>query len=1123
MDDKSAEKLVKETFGTNFNENKFIEFLNELFNGIEFNKQNISKFMGKGFSDYINSIYSLGQYTDSSHNSIEFYTVDLKKTSSRDRARTMQRNLIAKNLKNRGKQAGIVAFYGEESEDWRFSFVKFEYEFTKGFNLKEKLTPAKRHSFLVGPDEPNHTCLSSFKDLLIIEDDISLKQIEQAFSVENVTDEFFEEYKNLFLKLEKSLKNVVKTDEKVKNELSSKNINCGDFAKKLLGQLVFIYFLQKKGWLGVKSKDNFGSGPRDFLRKLYNKEFIDYDNFFNDVLEELFYKGLSEDVDDYHYNKFNFKVPFLNGGLFEPINQYNWKQTDIILKNEIFEEILDTFDLFNFTVIEDQPLEKEVAVDPEMLGKVLEKLSNDRREEGKYYTPREIVHYMCQQTLISYLDTNTDLNHDDIKEFIENGDLAIDSIFTRQEEAEKYNGKIYTPLNLAESIKNHSKELENLLRNVKVVDPAVGSGAFPVGMMNELVKAISILQLINNDPVDIYELKREIIENSLYGVDKDLSATDITKLRFWLSLIVDEESIDDIHPLPNLDNQILCGNSLINTFEGVQLFDDLIDNNPQTTLFAKSSEVKFKQLEKKKTKFFSTESINTKKELRVKIENLKWEIIEDYLKETNNKSKIAKIKNYKNNPEKPFLLWNLEFSEVFRGNNPGFDIVIGNPPYVQEKLNNDTLSILKKSPYHKGKMNIWYFFGCVALDIAKNDGVVSFIAPNNWITNSGASIFRNKVNREAELEFYIDFGDYKVFDAGIQTMIYLMKKNQKKKSYSVDYSVLIDKNIDNNQLIAFLYDANNNEFYKKFKTGFNREINQNEYFRFLKKEIYNILENINKNCFYLDDAEIIQGIAPNPDKINSRNISKISKANIEKYNIKQGDGVFVIPKNYFHDLTDIEKTFIKPLYEPNDCEKFYFPNNYEKEIIYLSKENTSKMDLDQIPNIISHLKKYREIMDDRRENKNNAREYYHLHWPRDESFFKKGQKVLSVRKCSKPTFIFTEEESYVMLSFNIIKTDRIDLKVLTSILNSNLIQFWLKYMGKLQGFQFQIDKEPLLKIPIIKDIPEDVKDELIKNVDSLLNNKNSNINMDNINNLIYGLYGLNSNEIIFIEKQFNEN
>ena len=306
-----------------------------------------------------------------------------------------------------------------------------------------------------------------------------------------------------------------------------------------MGQVVFIYFLQKKGWLGIEKNDagkfnEWGTGHKDFLKRLYNKDIVSYNNFFNDILEPLFYEALARDRenDKDYYSPFRCKIPFLNGGLFEPLGGYNWTDTDILIDNKIFGKIIETFDLYNFTVKEDEPLEKEVAIDPEMLGKVFENLLEvkDRKSKGAYYTPREIVYYMCQQSLINYLETRTGIMKEHIESFIYNGGTST-------------------------QIRDNKEKIDRLLKNIKVVDPAIGSGAFPVGMMMEIIKARSALTGLfpkeEQPERTAYNFKRECIENSLYGVDIDPGAVDIAQLRLWLSLIVDEADIHKIKPLPN--------------------------------------------------------------------------------------------------------------------------------------------------------------------------------------------------------------------------------------------------------------------------------------------------------------------------------------------------------------------------------------------------------------------------------------------------------------------------------------------------------------------------------------------------------------------------------------------
>ena len=363
MDKKNAVNLLNETFNNDFNNDNFFRFIKELFNEFSISQRDATKYISKEYLEYINSFFKIGDYKDDKGKEIEVLIVKLNKTSSRDRARTMQRNFIANWLGKTEKDAALVAFYGDDPKDWRFSFVKMEYNLIKDEKGKTKiskeLTPAKRYSFLVGVNEPNHTCASQFTDLIIKEDkNPSIEEIEYAFSIEKVTKEFFDRYRDLFLKLKESLEKIVKRDKFVKEEFDNRGIQVTDFTKKLLGQIVFLYFLQKKGWLGVDINGNWGEGPKDFMRRLFGdkergiKPLMQYKNFFNEILEPLFYDALATDrsADDHYYRLFKCKIPFLNGGLFEPINEYNWSKTDILLDNQIFEEIFKTFDRFNFTV-----------------------------------------------------------------------------------------------------------------------------------------------------------------------------------------------------------------------------------------------------------------------------------------------------------------------------------------------------------------------------------------------------------------------------------------------------------------------------------------------------------------------------------------------------------------------------------------------------------------------------------------------------------------------------------------------------------------------------------------------------------------------------------------------------
>jgi len=868
--------LLNDTFSNDFEINRFSKFIKELLNEFTLNLQDKTAFIAKKYEDYISSLEKLGDWKDQKGNEIEVLVVKLKKTSSRDRARTMQRDFVASLLEENKKEAALVAFYGDDPKDWRFSYVKMEYNLVKDDSGKVKpmkeLTPAKRYSFLVGVNEPNHTCASQFVRL-ITEDKVmpSLEEIEQAFSIEKVTKEFFEKYKDLFLRLTESLERLIKKDSKAKKELEDGDISTVDFTKKLLGQIVFLYFLQKKGWLGVgKGEDGkfkpWGTGPKDFMNRLFKGEIRKYTNFFNDILEPLFYSSLAIDrtgEDDYD-SHFKCKIPFLNGGLFEPINDYNWKETDILIDNDIFRDIFKTFDEFNFTVKEDEPLEKEVAVDPEMLGKVFENLLEikDRKSKGAFYTPREIVHYMCQQSLINYLETNLSIDRKDIENFIINGDnyLALTLLY------ESKNINTTSEWTLPKSIKNNYKEIDRLLKEIKIVDPAVGSGAFPVGMMNEIVKARSILSIYFKEDRKDYDLKRETIENCLYGVDIESSAVEITKLRFWLSLIVDELDMKNIKPLPNLDHKIMCGNSLLEEFEGVKLFDErllgevkkdpyeeinninkeinelynsigdkskeikLLENKKkrlqkdmkkdretqQITLGdslanrIKESKKKLSELTKLQKQFFNEQNKKIKKQLRENIDRIEWELIEETLKEQGieetlkeqgNEESIKKLEKIKKSKSKPFFLWKLYFAEIFQRDNPGFDVVIGNPPYISAvkhaKINNKEREYLRKLyPEIIGSFDLYSVFLLKGLELVNKTGAYSWIIPNRFLVSDYAKKIVTKL-KESGLYSSIDVSKYNVFhDIGVYPIIILGNLNERGyKHYEI--SNLEDLNKDN--------------------------------------------------------------------------------------------------------------------------------------------------------------------------------------------------------------------------------------------------------------------------------------------------------------------------------------
>lgn len=875
MDRQAAIKIIRETFEKPFNKEQYVYFIKNLFNKIDEDTfEYHGQYIKDSYKPYIKKYERIGKYNDLEGNKIDILTVNLKKETSLERARTMQRNFIAQYLKDRGeKDAAIVVFYTDDLEDWRFSLVKMEYKLTKTKSGRpkgeEELTPARRYSFLVGKNEPNHTAQQQLVPLL--QDDINnptLTHFEEAFNIEKVTKEFFEEYRKLYHQLEEAVDEIIKKDKNVKEEFTKKNVDTVDFSKKLLGQIVFLYFLQKKGWLGVPSNESWDKGDKGFLRSLFNKCAIKNKNFFNDYLEVLFYNTLNNarqnEVDPSYSRDFDCRIPFLNGGLFEPINNYDWAQTDIIIPDKLFSNnektkigdigtgILDVFDRYNFTVKEDEPLEKEVAIDPEMLGKVFENLLEvkDRKSKGSYYTPREIVHYMCQESLINYLITElspsviaknettkqTQLpTKEDLETLINFGDFAIEHDIAKEEGTKTYKHK------LPESIRQNAKLIDEKSETIRICDPACGSGAFLVGMMTEIVRVRNVLTTYLTDKKGrtIYNFKRHVIQNCLYGVDIDSSAVDIAKLRLWLSLVVDEEDINQIRPLPNLDYKIVCGNSLLGvekTLENWQLFD---------------------KLEKLKPLLFNETNSSKKQEYKLQIDKLIKEII--------------------NNDE--HFDFEVYFSEVFH-EKKGFDVVIANPPYVNiEEIDLKLKPVYSKFHTAYQKYDLYILFFEKGLELVRNKGNLIFITSNKYLSQ-GYGLKLRQLFLKNKITKIINF-NYDIFEyATVRTaIIQVVKQNAKSDN---DISV-IDINIQKEA----------DKFFKQQYNYIKQEIfNQTEENNFrinLTNEKIKTLKKIEQNCLKVYDiCSVNYGLRPSSEKLDLKKESFI-------YEIKEKSHF----KNYF--------------------------------------------------------------------------------------------------------------------------------------------------------------------------------------------------------------------------------
>lgn len=1013
---------------------------------------------------YAKSAVKYGEFTtrDEIGRTVELYEVVLHDHKQVERSRVGIAALIKKQIIGNNAVLVNFAYENPQNRSWRFSFIAHDAIFSDGEMVRSETNP-KRYTYVFGePDETYRTALERFYTLGH-EYSITVELLKDAFGVEAMSKAFFDEYRDIhyngfvdYLTRSNFKQSVFNGDEKA----------IRDFVKKLLGRIVFLYFIQKKGWLGA-SNGNYQDGDKNFMSNFYKKAGAN-EAFYSTWLSKLFFDTLNNPRPNDAFEMpdgTSVMIPYLNGGLFEKeSNKYDF----LTFPTDLFSDLFEFFDQYNFTIYEDSPEEHTVAVDPEMLGHIFENLLEDNKDKGAFYTPKEIVHYMTQESLIEYLHTQIpDANRNELEAFVKNKDN-----------------------NLSEQ---HKKQIDQKLDAVKICDPAIGSGAFPMGLLQEIfgMKERIAYELGYNvwSPATV---KEHIIQNSIYGVDIEQGAVDIARLRFWLSLIVDE---DMPKALPNLDYKIVVGNSLVSKFEDEIIEIDWSTDNTSGGLFGQeiiAEKTKLLQTISDKQKDFFTANNDSKPKLSAEIRKLKLDILakqlelmietkgarrdsnalskpskkqlEKYLETEGWKRTLTKINQLKQN-DKSFkhFDWKLDFPEVLNPlatTNIGFDIVIGNPPYIKEYTNRDAFEGFRNSPYYQGKMDLWYGFACTGLDLTKPNGVETFIAQNNWVTSSGASIFRDVVLNRTQILAFTDFWDYKVFKtAGIQTMVYVLKNSEDNSSYTCRYSRLKTKDLSSGQLTSFLNGIESKTKWDSFNINLDNNEFSSGYIIFKSPQINELLRKISDSGdFVLQEREIAQGIVPNPDVVNSRNIKKIDPKKIAEHNINVGDGVFVVNKNSL----DVPKEFLKPCVEPTETGRYMGIEGYSKELLYVTKHNYEGSEVD----IQNHLEPFREIMDDRRENQNGRLEFFHLHWPREERFFEFGPKILSIRKCDKPSFTYLEDDVYPMMAFNIIKSERFDLKELTTVLNSRLIKFWLYHKGKMQGSNFQVDKEPLMQIPL---------------------------------------------------------
>ncbi|HPN68008.1 MAG TPA: N-6 DNA methylase [Saprospiraceae bacterium] len=998
------------------------------------------------------------QLDDDKRLAILVYEVD--DTVFINRNRVELRKIAIKPIDEDKIHGALAFFYNKEQADYRFSFIAKEssLDLETGQLIKGETKP-KRFTYLLGANE---ACTTAAKRMLVIieknaKGKVTIQELKDVFSVEALNKDFFKSYKSHFEKFWKYLsneenpyrQNIIDSDKDTKDK-QEKPIR--DFCNKLLGRIVFLHFLQKKGWMGCspKTKDWNDGDPR-FMQQLF-EDFSKPEHFQSQCLTHLFFETLNNKRpnDTFEVKGLNGKlsrsrVPYLNGGLFEP--EKNKATLTIDFPADYFKELLEFFEQYNFTIDENSPDDHEVGIDPEMLGHIFENLLEDNRDKGAFYTPKEIVQYMCKESLIHYL-LNTFKEQKDIEAFIRFH--TVSPVLANKENAVLLNQK---------------------LDDIKVCDPAIGSGAFPIGMLQEIFEAkrfifpfTGLLEFKNA------EVKKNIIQNSIYGVDLEKGAVDIAQLRFWLALVVDEEYP---HPLPNLDYKIMQGNSLLEQFGGIPLETLMKDEDSivvtktgqlslgaelertelQYTVFDKITRLQLWQLIEKyydpqaweqetgeridkhaikkeindivegKIHFFV---LRKKRKLQEEVDywtkylninnteysrlNQKGKEFKKYIETKEKLEQLDKLEleliKLQGSEEKPFFLWHTWFKkDVF--DKGGFDIMIGNPPYIQlQKMGKET-DILQEAGFETFARtgDIYCLFYEKGIDLLKKGGTLTYITSNKWLRTDYGKNLRKFFSKQNPF-LVIDLGANVFHSATVDTNILVLEKNSFSKKLR---GISIQNHLDLKG--------------SKVENALPIDIEEDNIWNVLSKQDYLIKATIENGNKILGNWPIAFN-----------------------YGIKTGlTEAFLLTNKVKDELINIDeknKEIIKPVLRGKDLDKYkikfkdyYLINSHNG----VRERNIAPIDINNYPTIKEYLESFGDKLKSRSDQGNtpfNLRNCAYL------LEFSKS-KIIYQEIVQQPSFAFDKEGQFFCLDTARIITGE-KLMFLLAVLNSNLFFYSVK-------------------------------------------------------------------------------
>ena len=877
------------------------------------------------------------------------------------------------------------------------------------------------------------------------------EKLWDAFSVSSVNNSFYSGIADLFDELITFMSTTRDTE------------NVKVFSMRLIGRILFIWFLKKKGFI-----NDFGN---EYFNTMNHKSSTEY---YELKLKKLFFHTLNTEISKRENDKL---TPYLNGGLFEA-HDNDWYFETIKFPENYFSRLYEHLKKYNFTTDESTNEYQQVAIDPEMLGRVFESLlatqitetgETARKAKGAFYTPREIVGFMCKESLRAYLYNSFNLD---------NEKKAIDMLLNSSDfDVEQADTNFKRDLITLGGDKFDEK-LINQLSNLKILDPACGSGAFPMGMMHILVKTY---ERIIGKKIDTYKQKLSILKNNIFGIDIEPMAVEISRLRAWLSVIVDENDIKNVKPLPNLDFKFVCANSLVPMIQEITIDDLEIEET----------------LHEIREMYFQETSHDSKMILQKKYETLINEA------DKSNGAKVKQMKTFdpfKNRRSASF------FNKFYMfGEKNGFNIIIGNPPYIGESGHKPIFEVVKNTTFGKrfylGKMDYFYFFIHLGIELLVDNGILSFITTNYYPTADGAKKLRTVLYNETDILELVNFNEITVFESarGQHDMITLLRKTKKpigltKQIYANEKTIL------NGQELKDLLEGNSNfatcEIQDRRDLFSDRQIGEyNIRFKSPTIGIDDILNKIAKHNKLESLCDVNQGVIPNTLDI------------------------YVKPKGWF-EQAGIPKSIIKPYYKNSDIFKWKTNSTSRKDLLYID----SSVTVDQ--NTLKYLLPHKAFLENRREFREGKRPWVELHWAREKTIFE-SPKILIPYRCKTNNFAYNDIPWYASTDVYILtnKENNNNLYYLLGILNSKLLFTWLYNKGKRKGEILELFPTPLKQIPIP---PRDLINakEIEHLVKQILNDELSEeLQIDyesRINHLVNQLYGLSSDEIRIVNEFWNE-